>query len=148
LLDVHFCSLEGSDAEMLDYFEWVALLKSCTAFEAYCKVYTASIRPEDVAEFLLLNAEFPRSIRFAADMIQDAAQAIGRSSAHRATARVERLAGRLRAVLDYGQVDEIMTDMHTFLMSIRRMCVQVHDEIYRACISYPADEALKGEGAL
>jgi len=28
------------------------------------------------------------------------------------------------------------------------MCVQVHDEIYRACISYPADEALKGEGAL
>ena len=58
---------------MLDYFEWVALLKSCTAFEAYCKVYTASIRPEDVAEFLLLNAEFPRSIRFAADMIQEAA---------------------------------------------------------------------------
>lgn len=146
LLDVHFCLPEGSDAEALDYFEWVALLKSCTAFEAYCKVYTASIRPEDVAEFLLLNAEFPRSIRFAADMIQDAAQAIGRSSAHRATARVERLAGRLRAVLDYGQVDEIMTDMHTFLMSIRRMCVQVHDEIYRACISYPADEALKGDG--
>ncbi|ABU59799.1 alpha-E domain-containing protein [Roseiflexus castenholzii] len=143
LLDVHFGALDASDAASLDYFEWVSLLKSCTAFEAYCKVYTASVHPEDVAEFLLLNAEFPRSIRFAADMIQEAAQVIGRSSVPRATARVERLAGRLRAALDYGQVDEIMMDMHTYLMTIRRMCAQVHDALYQACISYSADEALR-----
>lgn len=143
LMDVHFCTLDSQDATTLDYFEWVALLKSCTAFEAYCKVYTASVHPEDVAEFLLLNAEFPRSIRFAADMIQEAAQAIGQSGARHAMARVERLAGRLRAALDYGQVDEIMMDMHTYLMTIRRMCAQVHDALYQACISYSADEALR-----
>jgi len=145
LLDGHFGAFDtGADdlAAGFDYLEWVSLLKSCTAFEAYCKVYTASIRPEHVVEFLLLNADFPRSVRFAADMIQDAAQAIGRASATRGTARVERLAGRLRAALDYGQVDEIMADMHAYLMSVRRMCLQVHDAIYHTYISYSVDTML------
>lgn len=145
LLDVHFSAFDASataPAATFDYIEWVNLLKSCTAFEAYCKVYTASIQPEDVVEFLLLNAEFPRSVRFAADMIQDAAQSIGRAGAARGVARVERLAGRLRAALDYGQVDEIMTDMHTYLVNIRRSCAQVHDAMYQTYISYSADSVL------
>ena len=45
---------------MIDTFmEWIALLKSCTAFEAYCKVYTADLRPDRVAEFLILNPGIP-----------------------------------------------------------------------------------------
>ena len=36
-----------------EHMEWIGLLRSCTAFEAYCKVYTAELRPERVAEFLL-----------------------------------------------------------------------------------------------
>jgi uncharacterized alpha-E superfamily protein len=38
----------------------IGLLRACAAFEAYCRFYTAEVRPERLAEFLLLNAEFPR----------------------------------------------------------------------------------------
>ncbi len=46
--------------------EWVGLLRSCAALEAYCRCYTAQLRPELIAEFLLLNPDFPRSVRFSA----------------------------------------------------------------------------------
>ena len=53
-----------------NHVEWVGLLRSCAAFEAYCRYYTADVRPDRVAEFLLLNAEFPRSVRFAAARVE------------------------------------------------------------------------------
>ena len=146
LLDVYF-SETSTDAEAgtggLDYLEWVGLLKSCTAFEAYCQVYTADLRPDRIAEFLLLNAEFPRSVRFSVDMMQAALQAIGRATGARKAGRVERLAGRLRAALDYGQVDEIMAgDVHHYLEDVQRQCAQIHAAIYQAYIAYPIETAL------
>ena len=54
--DVH---VEGNE-----YLDWMGLLRSATAFEAYCKVYTADLTPERILEFLLLDAEFPHSLRF------------------------------------------------------------------------------------
>src|ERR1700733_1493817 len=55
-----------------EYLEWVSLLKSCDAFEAYCKAYSAELSPQRVAEFLLLTPEFPHSLRFSAEMIHTA----------------------------------------------------------------------------
>jgi uncharacterized alpha-E superfamily protein len=145
LLDVHFSAVAAAQTtgwQELEYLEWVGLLKSCTAFEAYCKVYTADIQPERALEFLLLNAEFPRSVRFAADAIQSAVQAIGRASGSRTAPRVERLAGRLRAALDYGQADEIMADLHAYLESIQRQSAQIHTAVHQAFVAYPADTGL------
>ena len=41
------------------YLELVGLLRCCTAFEAYCQVYTADLSPDRMLEFLLLNRDFP-----------------------------------------------------------------------------------------
>ncbi len=137
---------EGEDGPIgaaPDYLEWVGLLKSCTAFEAYCKVYTATIQPERVAEFLLLNAEFPRSIRFTAAATQAALQAVARLAGRHSAGRAERLAGRLRASLDYAQVDEILAEgIESYLRSIRTQCVGIHDAIYQTYLAYPVDAAL------
>ena len=53
--------------EASEYLEWIGLLRSCTAFEVYCKVYTADISPDRIIEFLLLNPEFPHSVRYSID---------------------------------------------------------------------------------
>jgi uncharacterized alpha-E superfamily protein len=145
LLDVHFAGPEAHEQgnDSLNYLDWVAMLKSCTAFEAYCKVYTADIQPEKIAEFMLLNADFPRSVRFGIDAVQRSLQVISRTTASRSAGRVERLAGRLRASLDYGQVDEIMDDLHPYLEQIQRQCVQIHTAINSVYVSYPADTALE-----
>ena len=61
---------------------WIGwgLLRSATAFEAYCKVYTADLTPERILEFLLLDAEFPHSLRFSIDALQTALGQIDRES--------------------------------------------------------------------
>src|SRR5258707_3534014 len=152
LLDTHFSVFltEQSeyDNEPLDYLSWVELLRSCASFEAYCKVYTAVVRPAHIAEFLLLNAEAPRSIRFACAMMQGALQAIAKAISARNSGRVERLIGRLRASLDYYQIEEILSgDIHEYLESIQRQCALIHSGLYQAYIAYPIEVALTSRGA-
>jgi uncharacterized alpha-E superfamily protein len=127
----------------LDQLEWVGLLRSCSALEAYCRQYTADVRRERVAEFLLLSAEFPRSVRFAAARLESALLAIAKSSGRRAGGRAERLAGRLHASLDYGQVDEILSDdPHAYLSGISRQCTLVHAALTQTYMSYAIESAL------
>ena len=155
LIDVHFLSLPLSSngpadeimgIAQLDYLEWVGLLRSCSAFEAYRKVYTADIQPERIAEFLLLDSESPRSIHFSITLLQNALRAIVRATNTRNSARVERLAGRLRASLDYDQIEDIMEDIHSYLEHIQQQCTQIHKAIYQTYIVYPVDVALISEG--
>ena len=122
--------------------EWLGLLRSCSALEAYCRCYTADLRPERIAEFLLLNSEFPRSVRFAAERVESALRAIAGLTGG-AGGRAERLAGRLHASLDYGQVDEILSeDPHVYLDTISRYCAQIHGAVSQSYISYPIETAL------
>jgi uncharacterized alpha-E superfamily protein len=125
------------------HLEWVGLLRSCSALEAYCRCYTADLRPERIAEFLLLNAEFPRSVRFSAARVEAAIRMIAQLTGRGAGGRAERLAGRLHASLDYGQVDEILSDdPHAFLEGIGTFCEQIHAALYQNYLTYAIESAL------
>jgi uncharacterized alpha-E superfamily protein len=142
LLDLHF-GLASRAGTATNYLDWVVLLRFCTAFEAYCKVYTASIRRDRIAEFLLFDAEFPHSVRFAIERLTEALArvAIGAPAARRAGC--ERLAGRLKASMDFGQIDELMGDtIDVFLANISAQCQQIHDAVYAAYIGYDAETVL------
>jgi uncharacterized alpha-E superfamily protein len=150
LLEAHAGELferPDTEAEHSDYLDLVGLLKSCTAFEAYCKVYTADLNPERIAEFLLLNQEFPHSVRFAAEMIQNALNAVAELTQTRKAGRANRLAGRLRAALSFSQIDEIMVGgLRPYLDDIKRQCAQIHTALYQQYVSYPIEAALSSEG--
>jgi uncharacterized alpha-E superfamily protein len=121
----------------------VGLLRACAALEAYCRHYTADIRPERLAEFLLLNPEFPRSARFAADRMEDSLRAIARGLGRQNNGRPERFAGRLRAALNYGTIDEIIEDsVVQYLEQLRKQCAQIHTALNQAYISYPIETAI------
>ena len=140
LLDAH-CAAVPLDTG--DPFEWLGLLKSCTAFEAYCKVYTADLTPRRIAEFLLLNPEFPHTVAFCADRLHNALTAIAETTGRDRGNRVDRLAGRLRATLEYAHIDEIMAGgLHQFLADVQRRCAQIHSAVHEVYISYPAEVAL------
>jgi uncharacterized alpha-E superfamily protein len=98
LLDVKYhlllpdVSMVGS---ALDYYQWAALLKSISGFEAYRRKYH-TLRPLDVAEFVLFDAEFPRSLAFSIErMVQALAQLNEPVNASRSNAALERLRGML-----------------------------------------------------
>lgn len=148
LLDLHFGKLPDDVPQHVRaprYLEWITLLKQCTAFEAYCKVYTADVQPAKVAEFLIFDAEFPHSVRYAVDRLQEELGHLGAGGSSLRRVQAERLAGRLKASLDYGQVDELLAgDIDGFLRSIQATCKQIHQAVFDAFISYSVDELLTG----
>jgi uncharacterized alpha-E superfamily protein len=146
LLDEEFHWLTGQrylDKSASGQLALVGLLKSCTAFEAYTKVHTADLQPRRVAEFLVLDTAFPHAIGFAIRMVQTSLDAIAENTETHKGARVYRLAGRLRATLDYAQIDEILADgLGAYLENLREQCIHVHEAIYQTFIAYPIEEKL------
>ncbi len=143
LLDAFLVDTIDADPSALDQADWVALLRSCAALEGYCRRYTADVIPDRVTGFLLLDAECPRSVRFAATRLEAALCAIARYTGQSSGGRAERLSGRLRASLDYAQVDEILSDdPHGYLTSVSRQCAQIHAALYQSYISYSIETAL------
>jgi uncharacterized alpha-E superfamily protein len=144
MLDAHLvggAALREPAQGIGSYVEWVGLLRSCAAFESYCRFYTADIRPERVAEFLLLNAECPRAVRFAIERVEVSLRAIARQVGKTAPGRVDRLAGRLRASLGFTQIDEI-DSLESYVQEVRRQCEQVHTALYQSYIAYSIESAI------
>ena len=128
-----------------EYLDWMGLLRSATAFEAYCKVYTADLTLEHIFEFLLLDEEFPHSVRFSIDSVQGALEKIrGDSGKNRAEA-LRRLSRRLQASLSYSSADEILRDdVVGYLRGIQSQCRAIHDTIYELYVDYSIQAALAG----
>jgi uncharacterized alpha-E superfamily protein len=145
LVGEHFREMHSPDEDGdPEHLEWIGLLRSCTAFEAYCKAYTADLKPQRIAEFLVLHPSFPHSIRFSAAALEHAVREIGREVSGRRSSRVERIAGRMLATLSFGQIDEIMGGgLEAYLKSVLRQCGQVHSALYQTYISYPIEVALE-----
>ncbi|QHN05076.1 alpha-E domain-containing protein [Granulicella sp. WH15] len=119
------------------------LLRSATAFEAYCKVYTADLSPEWILEFLLLDEEFPHSLRFSIDSLQNALSAIQRESGKSRADQLRRLAGRLQGTLSYSGIEEILSqDIVAYLRNIQVQCREIHNTIYELYIDYSIQTAL------
>src|SRR6202041_2010372 len=84
-----------------EYLDWMGLLRSATAFEAYCKVYTADLTPEQIFEFLLLDEEFPHSVRFSIDAVECALEKIQGDSGKSRAEALRGLRGGLQSPLKY-----------------------------------------------
>jgi uncharacterized alpha-E superfamily protein len=145
-LDVHyreFQSRSETTGDAREHLEWIGLLRSCTAFEAYCRTYTADLRPDRIAEFLLLNPEFPHSVRYSIDTVQRSLNALPEASQSRKASRLVRIAGRLSASLSFTQIDEVMNQgIQSYLEGIQRQCGQIHSSAYQGYIDYPIEMAL------
>lgn len=126
-----------------EYLDWMGLLRSATAFEAYCKVYTADLTPERILEFLLLDEDFPHSLRFSIDSLQCSLENIQRDSGKVRADQLRRLAGRLQGSLSYSGVEEILEgDIVAYLCMIQVQCQEIHNTIYELYVDYSIQAAL------
>lgn len=145
LLDIAFHGDHSVQDSPHAYLEWVGLLKCATAHEPFCKVHSADLEPTAIAEFLLLDPEFPHSVRFAVEQVAAALQAVGEGSPGVDHSRIDRLAGRLTSQLRYLSMEEVeqQGDLHPFLESIRKQLNDIHVWLYQAYIAYPIETALR-----
>ena len=119
LVDVKFHAVEsdfyGAASEKdqeYDFYHWSAILRSVSAFEVYRKVYRDVITPERVAELLILRADMPRSLHASLNEVLSNLEMVAGNPASETLRR----AGKLRADLKFGRIDEILaTGLHAFL---------------------------------
>lgn len=119
LLDVKFHAVHsdffGAATEQdqeYDFYHWSAILRSVSGFEVYRKVYRDVIKPERVAELLILRPDMPRSLRASMNEVVANLGMIANSG----SAETQRRAGKLLADLKYGSIEEILaTGLHAFL---------------------------------
>ncbi len=95
-----------------DFYHWSAVLRSVSGFEVYRKVYRDIIRPERVAELLLLRSDMPRSLHAS---MNEVVNNLLRVTSNTSSETVRR-AGKLRAELQFARIDDIMsTGLHAYL---------------------------------
>lgn len=106
-----FGAASAKDQEY-DFYHWSAILRSVSGFEIYRKVYRDVIRPERVAELLVLRADMPRSLHASLNEVVSNLAMVENDP----SAATRRRAGKLRAELQYGSIDEILANgLHAFL---------------------------------
>jgi uncharacterized alpha-E superfamily protein len=131
LLDVKFQSLAGDyfgprsgqfqsqtqgpqarEAPEIDFYHWSAVLRSVSGFEVYRKVYRNVIRPDKVAELLILRPDMPRSLAACMNALMTNLTLVANAQ----SGETLRRAGRLHSDLQYGNIEEILaTGLHAYL---------------------------------
>ncbi len=100
-----------------DELQWAALLKSASAFEMYRKRHGA-LEGANVIDFLLFDADFPRSVRFCSSLMASSVAAITeRSGAEGSMAELR--VGELLAQLGMARSRDLARDLHACLDDIQ-----------------------------
>ncbi len=96
----------------VDYYQWSAVLRSVSAFEAYRKVYRDVITPLKLAEMLIFRDDIPRSLHFCIKQAFETLQFLKNPQ----SAETLRHAGMLLARLQYGKISDIFAEgLHEYL---------------------------------
>ena len=88
----------------------MAVLRSCCSIEAYRRMHVGDMDPLKVAGFLLLEANFPRSVRYGVHHAYDALARLRSEINPRAIDDAERILGRLDTQLEYAEMGEILAE--------------------------------------
>jgi uncharacterized alpha-E superfamily protein len=103
-------SAHGQMENALRTIQWMAVLRSCCSIEAYRRHHAGDMEPLRVVSFLLLERNFPRSVRYAVEMAHEAIAAIRAEVNAVAIDPAERILGRLDAQLEYAEPQEISAE--------------------------------------
>lgn len=98
---------------------WVTLLRSCSAHEAYLRTYRRAVDASLVAEFLLLDRLFPRSVYYALALAERCLSELAPPSGRAGfDDEARRILGRVRTDLEFRRVDELVRDLPTHLAAL------------------------------
>jgi uncharacterized alpha-E superfamily protein len=138
ILDVKYHILLPSVKDVggaVDYYQWSAVLRSVSAFEAYRKVYRDVITPLKLAELLILREDLPRSLRFCLAQVFATLEHVQNAQ----SGETLRRAGQILSGLQYGRISDIFaTGLHEyltdFLESMQELSLLVQRSFFSASV--------------
>lgn len=139
LVDVKYHMLvnpEKSEHDSMDSIQWMAVLKSCSALEAYRKIFLSRIDPQSVVQYLVLERQFPRSIYFCVAQLQEALWRISGSRRRDYNNNADRLVGKLESELNYTTIDDIYQHgLHEWLEDLQVKLIRIGEQVYQTYYS-------------
>jgi uncharacterized alpha-E superfamily protein len=133
ILDVKYYILLRSTADVgtpLDEIQWAAVLRSASAFEMYRKRH-GRIVPTNIVQFLVLDAEFPRAIRFCVNSARESLLAISGTPMGQHRNAAEKQLGQLYSDLSYANEDEVIQwGLHEYMDDLQTRMNKVAQGIF------------------
>lgn len=141
LLEV--CFGEARGRRIADHALLTNVLRMGCALEPYLRRYTADVQPRQILEFLMFDEDFPRSIRFSTTQIEAHLSGISRYVEAAGNGGPERLAGRLKARLQYADVENLTVEgAGGFLATVLDECSAIHAAVYETFVAYSLEMRL------
>ncbi|HEY0454898.1 MAG TPA: alpha-E domain-containing protein [Verrucomicrobiae bacterium] len=142
ILDVRHSSVTAKDqlpvSAQSETLEWAAVLRSCSAWDAFKQGNAAEVEPRRVVEFLILSEDFPRSVRFCISAFDCALRRISGVPGGRYSNPAEKIAGRLLAELQFSSVDDIFErGLHEYLDLLQQRFNSIGDALFATYIFQP-----------
>ena len=133
ILDVKYFILLPSVAEVgtpVDLIQWSALLKSASAFQMYHRS-RGRITPAQVADFLILDRAFPRSMHFCLIHAEHSLSEITGSPRGKGSTAAEQQLSRLGSQFDFAYIDDIIEEgLHEFIDRFQTRLNLVDDAVF------------------
>ncbi len=116
-----------SDTSARGYYQWSALLRALSSFEAFTEIYRGSPRTRKIAELLLLRPDVPRSLRSCMEELNLMLSGLPGENGRPA----QRMAAELDARLRYTSIDEVLDEgLHVwltdFILLVRQLGSSIH----------------------
>ncbi|MCS7062649.1 MAG: alpha-E domain-containing protein [Methylacidiphilales bacterium] len=125
----------------LDTFQWLVILRSTSAMEAYMKTYNSDVTPLQAAEFLILNNIFPRAVRFCIRLVDSALRRLAHLREGEFSHPVEKISGKLLAELDYSAIEDVFQyGLHEYLDHLQVEFNHIGEAMQQTYIYSPAQE--------
>jgi uncharacterized alpha-E superfamily protein len=110
---------------------WTSLLRSCSAHESYLRTYHDRIDPQSVVNYLVLDPDFPRAVRFCVTRCRESLHEISGGDIDGYGSEAERRLGRLDGELRYIDVSEIFDrGLAGYLGGLQESCSRIGAEIH------------------
>jgi uncharacterized alpha-E superfamily protein len=121
----------------VDVHGWIAVLKSVGAFEAFRKTFRQGVTPARVAQFLVLNPQFPASVRHSIGRVEGCMRRISGNKDLSPSNVAERAIGKLYNELNYMRAEEIIAGgLQEFLEDVEARCAEIGAAITKTYLSY------------
>jgi uncharacterized alpha-E superfamily protein len=144
LVDVQHAQLEGSAADPGHELRWEAVLKSASGLTMYRRRHGAT-EGRRVAQFLLLDAAFPRSVTFCLAAADQALRGLNGTPAGSFRNPAEKALGKLTAQLRFTELEDVFKGgVHQWLDQLQLDLIQVGDAINSAY--FEPGSAHQGDG--
>lgn len=129
----------------LDIVQWSALLESSSALHMYRKRF-GRISAKSVADFLILDADFPRSIRFCVTQAEVALHEITGRPIDHCEEDIEREFAKLRTQLENTTIDAVFhLGLHEFIDQIQFSLNEIGAAIFRRFLEIRPDVSVQAQ---